>query len=156
MNRSILLFTMLIALISLSYGQGINRAGCGQAPPFRMSQELNLTEEQAQQMKDLRMDHESTMIDLNASLKQERLNMRKLMGADEPNKKKIYAQLEKINSVDMKIQKARVDHRLAMRSTLSAEQLKVYKQGMMMKGRQCGPDGPGVKGDRGNRPHRRF
>lgn len=156
MNRTTLLLATLIAFTSLSYGQQMKRSGRGEQAPQKMIQELKLTDEQADKMKDLRMDHESDMIDLQASLKKQKLEMRKLMSADQPNKKKIYAQIEKINDVDVKIQKEKVDHRLAVRSILTEEQLKIYKKGMMMKGRRGGPESPGKDGGRGNRHNGRF
>lgn len=156
MNRTTLLLATLIAFTSLSYGQQMKRPGRGQQAPQKMMQELNLTDEQADKMKELRLDHESDMIDLQASLKKQKLEMRKLMGEDQPNKKKIYTQIEKINDVDVKIQKEKVDHRLAVRSILTEEQLKIYKKGMMMKNRRGGPEGHCNEGGRGNRHNGRF
>ena len=98
------------------------------------------------------------MIDLRASQKKEQLELKKLMSAEEPNKKKIHAQIDKISAVEAKIHKSRIDHRLAVREILTADQLKIYQQAKFHRGERgdCEhPRKPG-RGDGQNFPHRRF
>ena len=91
---------------------------------------LDLTEVQESQIKDLRFSHEKQMINLQAKVKTEKLNLRELKQADEPNKKKIYAQIEKVSNARVEVDKARVDHQLAMRKVLTEEQYKIFRKGM--------------------------
>ncbi|MCF7824295.1 MAG: Spy/CpxP family protein refolding chaperone [Candidatus Marinimicrobia bacterium] len=133
------LMLFLIMVFSLSaIAQPMNGPAKQGKGRMMMSEELNLTADQEKQMQELRFDHDSRMIDLKAKLQAERLEMRKLMAADEPNEKKIYGQIEKISTAEVKIEKARIDHKLAVRKILTAEQLKIFRNEMGNRDGQFG------------------
>ena len=91
-----------------------------------ITEELIALELQEKQMQDLRFNLEKARIDFRAELQTERLQLKQLSLADEPNKKKIYGQIEKIGAIEIKIEKARVDHRLAVRKILTEDQYKIF------------------------------
>lgn len=118
---------------------------------------LNLTVEQEKQMKELRFKHETVMIDLRADLQTERLKMRQLSSADVPNKKKIHAQIEKAGAAEIKMEKARADHKLAVRAILDDEQFKMFRHGFMNKHHGFAGDRDDFKGKGDKSPrHKRF
>lgn len=156
-NRSILVLTLLIALTSTSFAQRPDRRGQNEDRPAKLWQELKLTEEQEAKMKDLRLAQQEKMIDLRADKQKAELGLRKLMSADEPNKKKIYAQVDKVAATEVKIEKSRIDHRLEVRGLLTDEQLKVYQKAMHSKPKRgCDGNGKGNRGPGRDFPHRRF
>lgn len=101
----------------------------GQGMKFRA--ELNLTEAQEKQMQELRLALEKKMIPLEAELKTKKLAMQELNLADTPNKKKMMAQIEKIGETRVKIEQAKLDHRLQAREILTPEQQKIFSQQKM-------------------------
>ncbi len=119
--------------------------------PQNIREELNLTDAQEKQMQNLRFDRESAMIDLRADLQTERLKLRKLRDADEPNKKKLYAQIDKIGAVEIRIGKARVDHLLAAQKILTKDQFKIFSKALQ---HQNGPR-EGRRGDMRDRSNKK-
>lgn len=157
-KQPILILALLITFTTTSYAQAKPNRGFREEGREKFKQELNLTDEQEAKMKELRLKQEEKMIDLRANQKKEQLALKKLMSADQPNKKKLYAQIDKISSADAKIKKARLDHRLKVRSILTDEQLKIYQKGMGKRAVRGGCDGLERRGQRngGGFPHRRF
>lgn len=148
----LLALILAVALPTLAQPQrGFKGPGNG---PQSICDELNLTEQQEQAMQELRYDRESVMIDLRAERQSERLKLRKLRQADEPNKKKLYAQVEKVGAVQIKIDKSRVDHGLAVRKVLTKDQFKIYSQSRQHQfGQREGRRGE-MRGMHNNRPRR--
>ncbi len=148
----LLALTLALALPIIAEPQRGSRGNCDS--PREMRAELNLTEIQEKQMQDLRFDRELNMIDLRAKLQTEHLTLRKLRQADEPNKKKLYAQVEKVGAVKIKMDKSKVDHQLAVRKVLTEDQFKIFARTMQNndgrgKARSCDQQsGPN------KRPHR--
>jgi len=117
-----------------------------------MIQELDLTEEQQDQMKDLRYAHGKTMIDLRGNMKSAQLDLRKLKTDDEPNKKKIYAQIDQVGKARTAMDKAQVDHQLEVRKVLTEDQYKIFMN--KMSRRDGHRQGMGNKRDPGHRHFR--
>ncbi|MBT3254414.1 MAG: periplasmic heavy metal sensor [Candidatus Marinimicrobia bacterium] len=154
-RRIIPLLLLVVALPTYAL-KGPAKEGAGQGKAGRL-QEMQLTEEQEDQMQDLRYAHEKILIGLKADLKTAQLELKKLKQADEPNKKKIHAQIEKVGKQRIAIDKARADHHLEVRKVLTAEQFKVFKKKMRTRtghkgGRKGGPAGDR---DQGHRPFRK-
>ena len=139
-----------LLLLSLSLptfaqrGPGSDGSGMGKANKF---QELELTSEQEDQMQNLRYDFEKLKIGLEANLKTEQLELKKLKQADDPSKKKIHAQIEKVGKERIALEKARADHHLEIRKILTDEQFKIFKKRMKTK---SGRKDHGRKGKHGN------
>ncbi len=137
MTNRVILPLLLLALAVPSFGQkGAGKSGPRMGQGF-MIQELNLTAEQEEQMQNLRYDQEETLIKLRAKHQSAKLALRKLKQADEPNKKKIYAQIEKVGATRIAMDKARADHQMAIRKILTDEQFKMFQNKM---GRMGGRD----------------
>lgn len=152
------LLILLVAILAVSaFGQPKRAFGDRDRGSMDMMDKLNLTVEQEKQMKDLRFKHETVMIDLRADLQTERLKMRRIASADDPNKKKIHAQIEKAGAAEIKIEKARADHRLAVRTILNDEQLKVFRRGFMNRHDRFSGDRDNFRGKGDKSPHhKRF
>ena len=126
---------MLLGLLTTGLmAQGYDRPNRSQGHPRSLKSELNLTVEQEAQMQKVREDHQEVMIDLRADHEKAQLQLRKLMREETPNKKKIHSQIEKVGSIELKMDKARIDHRLDMRQLLTAEQRNIFRQGMLERG----------------------
>jgi Spy/CpxP family protein refolding chaperone len=109
-------------------------------------QELQLTSEQEDQMRTLRYNLEKKLIQLQANLKTEQLELKKLKQADEPNKKKIHAQIEKVGQERIALEKARADHHLEIRKILTVEQYRKFKGDTKARGGRKGHFGQGKGG----------
>lgn len=108
--------------------------------PMEMAEKLNLNAEQNEQMHQLRVKHQKTIIPITADLKLARLELEELIRSD-GSSKKIDAAIGKINDLKGKFLKIRIKHRIAMRNILTDDQkamIKYHKAGH--------PFGPGRKG----------
>jgi Spy/CpxP family protein refolding chaperone len=155
--KTALLLTLTLALALPMFAQPKHGSPKNRAGQQAMLTKLDLTAEQEQQMQDLRFAQAKRSIDLRAELQQEHLKLRQLRQADEPNKKKLYAQVEKVGAVEIKLDKARIDHMLKVQKVLTADQFKAFRSQMQHHPGPC--DGQrGSKGDRLNKHfrHDRF
>ena len=151
LKKPVLLLVLITALAVTAIAQPQRGFGGRENRGGDMLEKLNLTIEQEKQMQDLRFDLEKQRIDFRAKLQTERLKLRQLSLADEPNKKKIHAQIDKIGSIEVKIEKARVDHRLSARKILNEEQFKIFRMGMHQRQGRMGDRQDNFGKDRGNR-----
>ena len=155
--KPILLMLIITALVSTTFAQGMRGHGRQDGPPVMMLEKLNLSAEQQTQMQDLRYEHQEDMIGMRADLQSERLKLRRLVGTDEPNKKKIHAQIEKVGAAEIKIDKSRADHRLSMLTLLDDDQKKIFREGFHQRGgRFDGDRGDNRKDFRNHPRHKRF
>ncbi len=122
--------TLLLAFALPTLGQGGPAANGYVQEMGNMRQELNLTEEQEDQMQNLRYISEKDLIKLKANLQTAKLELKKFKLADEPNQKKIHSQIEKVGQERTAIEKAKADHQLEVRKLLSEEQYKIFRKNM--------------------------
>lgn len=123
-----ILFLFLISTFSLAYAWA-------QEPPERplrmrirgMLEELNLTEQQREEMAKLRLENQKEMIKLRADLRLLQLDLETLLDAKEPDKAKVYAQIDKINNLSNEMTKKRIDFSLKTRAILTPEQWEKMK-----------------------------
>jgi Spy/CpxP family protein refolding chaperone len=87
-----------------------------------MHERLNLTEEQQKQIEEIRFTHRDEMIDLNADIQKQTLNLRKLRTSGDLNRAEYLKEVEKLN--ELKSQKAvkRAEHQMEVRELLTPEQ----------------------------------
>lgn len=155
MNKLAKRFTLALLLLALTLPAFSFQKPLRDGPEKRMGKNLEaleLTSEQEALMKDLRFAHEKVLIKLQADLQTAQLELKKLKHTDEPNKKKIYAQIDKVSDERADIAKAKVDHHLEVRKILSAEQYEIFQQKLKHR---SGGKGPHCKHGRGNRMHRK-
>lgn len=148
MRRKFLVLTVvvlgvLVLVFSFAYAEHPRRDRGEKAD------ELGLTDEQMEDMREIRYNFEKTQIGLRAELKTSRLELRHLMMDEQPNQGEINKLVDKIADSQKKLLKQRVDKKLAMKEILTPEQFKKFikMRGEHRKMRM---------GDRrGDRPHRR-
>jgi Spy/CpxP family protein refolding chaperone len=110
-----------------------------------MDKDLQLTEQQQQQMEDLRFQHQKAMIQKKAALKTAELEMRNMMQKANLDEKAVLAKQKEISTFKAAISEERVRQQIAMRKILNAEQLQKFLK--MHRGR--GFDDGFHRGDRG-------
>jgi Spy/CpxP family protein refolding chaperone len=118
-------FGILVLVFSLAYAEHPGR------DRGEMADELGLTDEQMESMKDIRYNFRKAQIGLRAELKTARLELRHLMMEENPNQGQISKLVDKIADTQKELLKQRVDRKLAMKEILTAEQLKKF---MRMRG----------------------
>jgi len=123
-------------------GPMMGARGAANMGAMDLPDQLGLSEQQEQQMQELRFKLERKMIELRAQLQSTQLDLRQLRTAATPNKKKIYAQIEKAGTVKIKMEKARADQMLAIQDILTADQLKIFRKHRQHRRENAGP-GPG-------------
>lgn len=137
-------FGILVLVFSLAYAE---RPGRDRG---EMVDELGLTEEQMDSMRDVRYNFRKAQIGLRAELKTSRLELRHLMMEEKPNQGQIGKLVDQIADTQKELLKQRIDKKLAMKEILTAEQLKKFMKtrGKHRKGRM------GMGDRRDDRPHR--
>jgi Spy/CpxP family protein refolding chaperone len=114
---------------------------------WEKADELGLTDEQMESMREVRYNFQKAQIGLRAELKTSRLELRHLMMDEQPNQGEINKLVDKIADSQKKLLKQRVDKKLAMKEILTPEQFKKF---IKMRGEH----GKRRMGDRrGERPH---
>lgn len=113
-----------------------------------MSEKLNLTDRQKEQMADVHEKAQRRMIPIRSGLAEARLDLRKLMRDESPNQAQIDSAIDRMAKLRADAQKAHVAARLEARSLLTPEQRTQMKgaRGMMghgMRGKMGGKGMPG-------------
>lgn len=137
-------------------GEGMSR-GEERSRHQDMMQKLDLTDEQSKKIEDIRYQHQKKAIALRADLESGRLDLGRLMRADQPDRRAIEAQIDKLSATRTTLEKDRVGQLLEMRAVLTPEQLKTWREmhGGMHRGMHGGmprmmhDGGPGMHGGRG-------
>jgi len=139
------IFGVVLLVFSLAYAERPRR------DRGEMADELGLTEEQMESMRDIQYNFRKAQIGLRAELKTARLELRHLMMEESPNQGQISKLVDKISGTQKELLKQRIDKKLAMKELLTAEQ---FKNVMRTRGdHRRGRMGMGEKReDRPNRP----
>jgi Spy/CpxP family protein refolding chaperone len=117
-------------------GAGVGYVVLAQAPeggPERergrgLEQRLGLTEAQVEQLRGLRVQQAKDAIRRAADLRIARLELRELLEAPEPDEKAIGAKVDAIGGLQTSAVRAKVDRELALRKTLTPEQVKQRRE----------------------------
>jgi len=149
MKNTMLLFVLLLGgtVLYAQPPQGKPVPGKGMMPAVAqrramMQEMLNITDEQKDQMKQLRLDMTREMLPLRNEMGVLRAEYRKLMGAEKPDEKSINANIDKQTALMNKMKKVRSKYALKMRSILTEEQWLMIQSRKGMSGRG------GMKGHR--------
>jgi Spy/CpxP family protein refolding chaperone len=141
MNRTAFVVIMAMTFALAAYGQpGPTTGGPpgqeGQRPARRAQmreafmEKLNLTDQQKEQFRKLRLDmdrkHEKTM----SKIKLARIDLRELATADGPDKATIEKKLREISDLQHQQKLDMVDHLFAAKAVLTPEQQKIWKEHM--------------------------
>lgn len=92
----------------------------------------DLTDEQENNIQELRTAHMSKMTDFRNQLNEKRARLRTLQTADNPNMSNINKVIEEMGEIRIEMHKERASHLKGVRSELTEEQ-KVYFDNQMMK-----------------------
>lgn len=159
------LAAVLVALFSYSFISAAEPGGERQGGKQRFIQELGLTDEQAEQLEDLRAAHQKQMADLKAELKKSMIDLRSLTSDADFTREEFLAQHEKVTQNRNAIADARANHMLDVYDKLTSEQREKFVEKMGQFGkhgkkgfrgrRGGGPDEPGFE-RRGHRHGRGY
>ncbi|MBN2356798.1 Spy/CpxP family protein refolding chaperone [candidate division KSB1 bacterium] len=121
----------------------------------RIGGKLNLTDEQKDTMREMRLKHQKEMIPLQAELKSKNLDLKSAIQADKPDMAKINALVDQVSRIKADIQKKNIAFRLDMRDQLTEEQLKLWNKNRARLTRKFIHDRRGLRAPRtGHRPAR--
>lgn len=87
---------------------------------------LNLTTEQLNKFKEMKLDFQKEILPLKNELKVKRLELESLILSQKTDKGKINAIIEEMGKLRTEVQKKTVAHRLAMREQLTNEQKAIW------------------------------
>ena len=96
--------------------------------------ELNLSESQKDRIAKVRESHQKDVIKSRADLELAQLEFRKLMRDDNPDKRAINAQIDRMASIRADMMKSRVEQRLQVRDVLTADQRAKFQEGRGKRG----------------------
>ena len=137
---------LCLLAISLSDAQPQRERGHRGPNMAMMFEGLKLDEDQRAAIETIRIETGKKKARKRADIEVARLELQAMMGADEPERKKIHAQIEKIAGLEAQMRILEVDQQLDIRKLLTAEQRRRFEHmHMRMKHRQE---------DRRSRPHR--
>jgi Spy/CpxP family protein refolding chaperone len=112
----------------------------GRSGAMSIREELNLTDAQEQQIGRLRLDHQKKVDGLRAQIREARFELRSIAGAEKVDRAAAEKQIKAVSDAEHQIKLAHLDHWLAVRGILTADQQKIWK------GRfEAGPGGGGGK-----------
>jgi len=121
--------------------------------PMQMRQQfverLGLSDQQMEQVRKLRVEHEKEMTDLHAKIRIARLDLKELLIADKPDRGAIEKKISAISDLEKSGKLKMLDHMFAVRSLLTPEQQKIWKNHMGRFGEE--PRGSMQRGGRGRR-----
>jgi Spy/CpxP family protein refolding chaperone len=124
-------------------GPGAGRHGGMRGRAARAFRNLDLSKEQRDKIADLRDKQQRNGIRLRSDLETARLDMRRLLRADKPDRAAINRQVERMASLRSDLEKARIGMMLDVRDVLTPEQRE------KMRGAMLGEDGEGPEGGEG-------
>lgn len=127
--------SVLVLIFSLVYAQP-PRSGFAEK-----ADELGLTDEQIENIREIQYNFKKTEIGLRADLKTSRLELRHLMMQENPNQKEISKLVDRVAEAQKKVLKHNVDRKIALKEILTQEQFEKFmkkrgKRGKEMMGRE--------------------
>ena len=140
--KRIIVITLVVVLVLASQllsQQWQGRAMMGDAPG--LCARLNLTTEQLNTLKEMRLEFQKEMLPLRNEMQANRLELQSLIISSKPDQGKIDAVIDEIGKLRTQAQKKRVAHRLDMREQLTDEQKAIWDampKGLMMRGMRKG------------------
>jgi Spy/CpxP family protein refolding chaperone len=117
---ALVILGVLVLVFSLAYAEHPRRDRGEKAD------ELGLTDEQMESMREVRYNFQKAQIGLRAELKTSRLELRHLMMEEKPSQGEISKLVDRIADTQKRLLKQRVDKKLAMKEILTPEQFKKF------------------------------
>jgi len=110
---------------SYAYSYGVKSGKWWTSPD--MAQKLNLTDDQKRRMDDIFQQHRLKLIDLQASLEKEEISLEPLVGADQPDDAKVFAQIDRVAQARAELEKANSRMLWQVRRVLTPDQWKLLQ-----------------------------
>jgi len=132
-NIILLTATLLTAVFNYGFTQDENddfQAGKGY---HKMHDMLNLTEDQENKIKDLKISYMKDRLALKNQLDELKAKQKSLTTADNADMKAIYANIDEMTTVKNKLMKAKAKHIQEVRSILTEEQRVIFDSHQSMK-----------------------
>jgi Spy/CpxP family protein refolding chaperone len=147
MTRQVLFAVMVVATGGLVLAAAQERPRQpreprGTADPARMRQELGLSEDQAAQLRKLRLDERKAGIRRRADTQLARIALREALDAPSVDEKAVQARVKELSDLQAAGLRARVDGELALRKLLTPEQRQKLMQLRTERPRPRRPEGP--------------
>lgn len=141
-----ILLSLVIIGVSQPYNgnrgnQSQNQQKCVKSPEHRgerMAELLDLTDQQKEQFKALRLDHQKAMLPMKNELNELNAKLKTLSTAENADMKAINSQIDKIGSLKTKMMKSKAAHKQEMRKILTEEQRIMFDSHKGRKGKACG------------------
>jgi Spy/CpxP family protein refolding chaperone len=92
-----------------------------------MVEKLKLTDQQQEKFQDLMIQHQKDMIPKQADLRLAKIGLKEIMMKSDIDENAALDQMDKISAIKAQISKLRLQHLLAARKILTADQLKEFK-----------------------------
>jgi Spy/CpxP family protein refolding chaperone len=115
----VLILVLMIAMSSMAQGKHERALKGDKAHPFAY---LDLSEEQMTQLKAFRLEMQSTTKELKLDLEEMRVQLKRLMTADEVDEEAVMLLADKMGAIQTQIKKAHLKNNIQQRSVLSEEQ----------------------------------
>ena len=130
------LLILMICLAATSQGVIAQpKKGGMQKNRMDLKSELNLSEEQADALKDIRMKSAKDMIDITSDIKKKRIDMRSIMSEDPPIRKDMEKQMRDMSDLNIQKKLLAFDSRESMMSVLDDDQKAKFKEMRKKRGR---------------------
>lgn len=94
----------------------------------RFIDKLKLTDEQRKTMDAVLLEHRKKLIDLRGNVQKGEIDLEPLMNADQPDEKKLLAQIDAVAQARAELEKANARFLLALRARLSQEQWRLLQE----------------------------
>lgn len=120
---------MLMSSLAMAQPRGDMRQRAeGEQRRKPMFEELGLTDQQKEQIRQARLDARKKNIDVEAKQKLARIELHELMGADTPDQSKINAKISELSKLHETLMRNRIESHLAVQKVLTLEQRKKAKE----------------------------
>ena len=133
MKRALLIATVSLFGIAVLEASAHGPGGYGRHGKQRLA-ELNLSQSQKDRIAKVRESHQKDMIQSRADLQLAKLEFRKLMRDDTPDKRALNAQIDRMTSIRAEMIKSRVERRLEVRDILTPDQRSKLREGHGKRG----------------------
>jgi Spy/CpxP family protein refolding chaperone len=122
--------TAIMLMSSMTMAQprgGMRQRAEGEQMRKPIFEELGLTDQQKEQIRQARLDTRKKNIDVEAKQKLARIELHELMGADTPDQTKINAKISELSKLHETLMRNRIESHLAVQKVLTPEQRKKAK-----------------------------
>ncbi|MDZ7288386.1 MAG: Spy/CpxP family protein refolding chaperone [candidate division KSB1 bacterium] len=120
---------VLTAGLAMAQPRGImKQRAAGEQMRQPLWEQLGLTEQQKEQIRQIMLDTRKKNIDVEAKQKLARLELHELMAADTPDQSKINAKVTELSKFHETLMRNRIESQLAIQKVLTPEQRKKAKE----------------------------